>query len=68
MRDHAPRHFGRTLKVVGCARRHLPHEHFFGDTSAEQHRNVLQNFLAIHAETVFRRATALSRLAHVLAE
>ena len=49
------RHFGRTLEVVGRAGGHLAHEHFFGDAAAEQHRDVLQHVLAVHAVAVLRR-------------
>ena len=50
--DHPASHLGGTLEVVGGAGGHLPHEHFFGNAPAEQHRDVLQNLLLVHAVAV----------------
>ena len=52
---HAARHLGSTFEIVGSAGGHLMHENLFGDTSAKQHSDGIQNAVLIHAVSIFRR-------------
>src|SRR5574341_965241 len=54
-RHHAAREVRGALEVVGGPGRHLAHEYLFRDAAAEEHRDVLQDHLAIQAVAVLFR-------------
>ena len=51
-RDHVARDLGGALEVVRRAGGHLVHEELFGDAPAEQHRDHVQQVVAVHAVAV----------------